>query len=68
MLIFFLYLFIQKKVRQLNFEVDYAVQRHERIVKQKKEMREKILSSKLKPKGEKLAIESKHPVPKISQR
>ncbi|XP_015110021.1 39S ribosomal protein L52, mitochondrial [Diachasma alloeum] len=58
---------ILKKVRQLTSEVDFAVKRHERIQREKKEHRERVLDSKLKPKGQKLAIEARPEVPKISQ-
>ncbi|XP_011304298.1 39S ribosomal protein L52, mitochondrial [Fopius arisanus] len=47
---------ILKRVRTLTSEVDYAVQRYERIQGEKAKYRKSILESKLKPKGTKLAI------------
>ncbi|XP_063977103.1 large ribosomal subunit protein mL52 [Diachasmimorpha longicaudata] len=58
---------ILKKVRQLTSEVDYAVKRYDRIQRENNESRANIIGSKLKPKGEKLAIEAKPEVPKLSQ-
>lgn len=41
----------QERVLQLIGEVDYAVERHARMLKEEKEKKQQILDSKLKPKG-----------------
>nr|XP_012151326.1 PREDICTED: 39S ribosomal protein L52, mitochondrial isoform X2 [Megachile rotundata] len=43
-----------RRIIQLVYEVDFAVERHAKLLKEKEEQRQKILDSKLKPKGEKL--------------
>lgn len=40
-----------ERVLQLIGEVDYAVERHARMLKEEKEKKQQILDSKLKPKG-----------------
>ncbi|XP_029031849.1 39S ribosomal protein L52, mitochondrial [Osmia bicornis bicornis] len=43
-----------KKIIQLVSEVDYAVERHAKLLKEKEEQKQQILDSKLKPKGQQL--------------
>ncbi|XP_043500224.1 39S ribosomal protein L52, mitochondrial [Polistes fuscatus] len=40
------------KIHKLVGEIDYAVERHKRLQQEKEEERQKILDSKLKPKGD----------------
>ncbi|XP_078052743.1 mitochondrial ribosomal protein L52 [Augochlora pura] len=47
-----------KKVEKLVGEVDYAVERHKYLLKKKEEKRQKILDSKLKPKGQLLITDN----------
>lgn len=43
-----------RRIAKLVYEVDYAVERHAKLLKEKEEQRQQILDSKLKPKGQKL--------------
>lgn len=43
-----------RRIVQLVGEVDYAVERHARLLREEEERRKQILDSKLKPKGQEL--------------
>ncbi|XP_053972768.1 39S ribosomal protein L52, mitochondrial [Hylaeus volcanicus] len=43
-----------KRIVQLVGEIDYAVEKHAKMIKQREETVQKILNSKLKPKGQEL--------------
>ncbi|XP_017884194.1 39S ribosomal protein L52, mitochondrial [Ceratina calcarata] len=43
-----------RRIAQLVGEVDHAVEKHARLLKEEEERRQQILDSKLKPKGQKL--------------
>ncbi|CAL7948287.1 unnamed protein product [Xylocopa violacea] len=45
------------QIVKLAGEVDYAVERHARLIKEQEEKKKQILDSKLKPKGQKLNTE-----------
>lgn len=42
---------LQRKIIKLVGEIDFAVERHNRLLKEKEEQEQKILDSQLKPKG-----------------
>lgn len=43
---------LQKRIIKLVDEIDYAVERHANLIKEKKIQEQKILESRLKPKGQ----------------
>lgn len=47
---------LQKRIIKLVGEIDYAVERHANLIKEKKAQEQKILESRLKPKGQLLVI------------
>lgn len=51
--------FFQAKIVRLVGEVDYAVERYNRLIKEKQEEQRRIINSKLKAKGELLLDQKK---------
>nr|XP_033324000.1 39S ribosomal protein L52, mitochondrial [Megalopta genalis] len=47
-----------KRVEKLVGEVDYAVERHSKLLKEKEERKQEILNRKLKPKGQLLLTDN----------
>lgn len=43
---------MQKRIVKLVGEIDYAVERHANLIKEKEVQEQKILESRLKPKGQ----------------